>query len=130
MVGEGCFSCSCVVGATEERVLCGSCLYKADEAYTYTLKEFSVRQMTIAHTGNPFLAAALTLLLSRVTPWQLVKIHGGPTSAATTLLNLGYQFWTSRGFAIADVNYGGCWALHAGCLQVVCRVYGAGDFEC
>lgn len=40
-------------------------------------------------------------------PALLVKIHGGPTSAASTLFNIGYQFWTSRGFAIADVNYGG-----------------------
>ncbi|KAF6265687.1 Alpha/Beta hydrolase protein [Scenedesmus sp. NREL 46B-D3] len=40
-------------------------------------------------------------------PALLVKIHGGPTSAASTLFSIGYQFWTSRGFAIADVNYGG-----------------------
>eukprot|EP00879_Flechtneria_rotunda_P016022 GHRR01016758.1.p1 GENE.GHRR01016758.1~~GHRR01016758.1.p1 ORF type:complete len:650 (+),score=174.18 GHRR01016758.1:481-2430(+) len=40
-------------------------------------------------------------------PALLVKIHGGPTSAASTVLNLSYQFWTSRGYAIADVNYGG-----------------------
>lgn len=61
--------------------------------------------VTTAHTGDPFLAAAV---LTFCTPCQLVKIHGGPTSAATTLLNLGYQYWTSRGFAIADINYGGC----------------------
>ena len=30
-------------------------------------------------------------------PALLVKIHGGPTSAASTLFNIGYQFWTSRG---------------------------------
>lgn len=30
-------------------------------------------------------------------PALLVKIHGGPTSSASTVLNLGYQFWTSRG---------------------------------
>jgi dipeptidyl aminopeptidase/acylaminoacyl peptidase len=41
---------------------------------------------------------------------QLVKIHGGPTSAATTLLSLSYQYWTSRGFAIADVNCGECFS--------------------
>ncbi|KAL3158064.1 hypothetical protein ABBQ32_011673 [Trebouxia sp. C0010 RCD-2024] len=41
------------------------------------------------------------------TPPLLVKIHGGPTSQASTAFNLGYQYWTSRGFAIADVNYGG-----------------------
>ena len=37
----------------------------------------------------------------------LVKCHGGPTSAATTIQNLNIQFWTSRGFAVLDVNYRG-----------------------
>ncbi len=40
-------------------------------------------------------------------PPLLVLIHGGPTSAARSLLQLGTQYWTSRGFAVADVNYGG-----------------------
>ena len=31
------------------------------------------------------------------TPPLLVKIHGGPTSQASTTFNLGYQYWTSRG---------------------------------
>ena len=40
-------------------------------------------------------------------PPLLVVSHGGPTSCATTSLDLSYQFWTSRGIAIVDVNYGG-----------------------
>ncbi|HEX4979753.1 MAG TPA: prolyl oligopeptidase family serine peptidase [Acidimicrobiales bacterium] len=40
-------------------------------------------------------------------PPLLVLSHGGPTSAASPTLNLGIQFWTSRGFAVVDVNYGG-----------------------
>lgn len=40
-------------------------------------------------------------------PPLLVLIHGGPTSAARPLLQLGTQYWTSRGFAVVDVNYGG-----------------------
>ena len=40
-------------------------------------------------------------------PPLLVKSHGGPTSAAATALSLNIQFWTSRGIAVLDVNYGG-----------------------
>jgi dipeptidyl aminopeptidase/acylaminoacyl peptidase len=40
-------------------------------------------------------------------PPLLVKSHGGPTAAASTGLNLGIQYWTSRGIAVLDVNYGG-----------------------
>ena len=40
-------------------------------------------------------------------PPLLVKSHGGPTAAASTALDLGIQFWTSRGFGVVDVNYGG-----------------------
>ena len=40
-------------------------------------------------------------------PPLLVKSHGGPTAAASTALDLGVQFWTSRGFGVVDVNYGG-----------------------
>ncbi len=40
-------------------------------------------------------------------PPLLVMIHGGPTSAARPMLQLSRQFWTSRGFAVVDVNYGG-----------------------
>jgi len=40
-------------------------------------------------------------------PPLLVKSHGGPTSAASATLNLGIQYFTSRGIAVLDVNYGG-----------------------
>ncbi|GHO69221.1 peptidase [Ktedonobacter sp. SOSP1-52] len=40
-------------------------------------------------------------------PPLIVEIHGGPTSSTSSVLGLGRLFWTSRGFALLDVNYGG-----------------------
>lgn len=40
-------------------------------------------------------------------PPLIVRSHGGPTSSCDAVLNLNYQFWTTRGFAVIDVNYGG-----------------------
>jgi dipeptidyl aminopeptidase/acylaminoacyl peptidase len=40
-------------------------------------------------------------------PPLIVTGHGGPTSATSDYLRLDRQYWTSRGFAILDVNYGG-----------------------
>lgn len=40
-------------------------------------------------------------------PPLLVLCHGGPTSATSSSLSLKVQFWTSRGIAVLDVNYGG-----------------------
>ena len=40
-------------------------------------------------------------------PPLLVKSHGGPTAATSIALDLGIQFWTTRGFGVVDVNYGG-----------------------
>jgi len=40
-------------------------------------------------------------------PPLMVISHGGPTSAALTTLRYTIQYWTSRGFAVLDVNYGG-----------------------
>jgi len=40
-------------------------------------------------------------------PPLIVKSHGGPTAATSSSFSLRIQFWTSRGFAVLDVNYGG-----------------------
>ncbi len=40
-------------------------------------------------------------------PPLMVISHGGPTSNAVTTLSPALQFWTSRGFAVVDVDYGG-----------------------
>lgn len=40
-------------------------------------------------------------------PPLLVMSHGGPTAATSSTLRLVVQFWTGRGIAVLDVNYGG-----------------------
>jgi dipeptidyl aminopeptidase/acylaminoacyl peptidase len=40
-------------------------------------------------------------------PPLVVMSHGGPTSAASSVLNLAVQYFTSRGIAVVDVDYGG-----------------------
>ena len=40
-------------------------------------------------------------------PPLIVMSHGGPTAEAVPRYSVETQFWTSRGFAIVDVNYGG-----------------------
>jgi dipeptidyl aminopeptidase/acylaminoacyl peptidase len=40
-------------------------------------------------------------------PPLYVAVHGGPTSAARPALDLEIQYWTSRGFMVVEVNYGG-----------------------
>ncbi len=40
-------------------------------------------------------------------PPLIIAVHGGPTLQASAAFNIAHQYWTSRGFAVLDVNYGG-----------------------
>jgi dienelactone hydrolase len=62
-------------------------------------------------------------------PPVLVKTHGGPTAATTTVLSLGIQFWTSRGWGIFDVNYGGSSGYGRAYREVLRGQWGIVDAE-
>jgi dipeptidyl aminopeptidase/acylaminoacyl peptidase len=40
-------------------------------------------------------------------PPLIVESHGGPTAMTPAAMSLDIQYWTSRGFGVVDVNYGG-----------------------
>ncbi|HSX12437.1 MAG TPA: prolyl oligopeptidase family serine peptidase [Rhabdochlamydiaceae bacterium] len=54
-------------------------------------------------------------------PPLLVRAHGGPNSRSYAILSLEILYWTSRGFAFLDVNYGGSSGYGREYLQ---RLYG------
>jgi dipeptidyl aminopeptidase/acylaminoacyl peptidase len=62
-------------------------------------------------------------------PPLIVVSHGGPTAAASSGLNLALQFWTSRGFAILDVNYRGSTGYGRAYREALDGVWGIADVE-
>jgi dipeptidyl aminopeptidase/acylaminoacyl peptidase len=97
------------VAARTHRVLRKSSRIDSDPAYT------SVAQPMSYPSSNGRTAHALYYPpfnadyagLSDELPPLLVIAHGGPTSAADRSFKWSVQFWTSRGFAVVDVNYSG-----------------------
>lgn len=62
-------------------------------------------------------------------PPLLVKSHGGPTAATSSNLSLKTQYWTSRGFAVLDVNYGGSTGYGRDYRQRLQRNWGIVDVD-
>lgn len=69
--------------------------------------EFPTSQDDVAHGFYYPPTNPLAEPLPDELPPLLVMTHGGPTGATAASLNYKTQFWTSRGFAVLDVNYRG-----------------------
>jgi dipeptidyl aminopeptidase/acylaminoacyl peptidase len=62
-------------------------------------------------------------------PPLLVFVHGGPTGLSTPDYSPGKQYWTSRGFAILDINYRGSTGYGRQYRQALYGQWGIADVE-
>ncbi len=62
-------------------------------------------------------------------PLVIALCHGGPTGATDSGLNLKIQYWTSRGFAVVDINYRGSTGFGRDYRQSLAGAWGIADIE-
>ncbi|MFM8384291.1 MAG: prolyl oligopeptidase family serine peptidase, partial [Actinomycetota bacterium] len=59
----------------------------------------------------------------------LVQVHGGPTGHSSATVDLDYLYWTTRGFTIADINYGGSTGYGSKYRHLLDGKWGIVDYE-
>lgn len=62
-------------------------------------------------------------------PPLIVTVHGGPTSNAKPMLTAWRSYWTSRGFAVLDVNYRGSTGFGRAYRRKLNLSWGEADIE-
>jgi dipeptidyl aminopeptidase/acylaminoacyl peptidase len=99
--------------------------------------DLAVPQAVDFPTGGGATAHALLYLpangrfegLSDERPPVVVTIHGGPTASTAPVLDLAVQYWTSRGFAVADVDYRGSTGYGRAYRRLLDGAWGVADVE-
>ncbi len=88
--------------ATAGRLDVDPAFFSMPESIDYPTRDGAVAYAFFYPPRNPDAQAS-----SAERPPLLVMSHGGPTAATHPLINFRIQYYTTRGWAVADVNYGG-----------------------
>jgi len=91
--------------------------------------EYPVADGTQVHAFFYSPANAHYCLTADELPPLIVMSHGGPTAAASNTYGIKIQFWTSRGFAVLDVNYRGSTGYGRDYRQKLNGQWGIADVE-
>jgi dipeptidyl aminopeptidase/acylaminoacyl peptidase len=107
----------------------GESTLDADWIPQYQLVSFPTGDGAQAHgiylpPANPNVKAA-----AGTAPPLIVKVHGGPTSVSSPTYNTGILYWTSRGFAILNLNYRGSTGFGRDYRRALYGQWGIADVE-